>query len=393
MSRQSRIGWILAAIGVLAALVIAFRPGRVPVETATVTTGLLQETLDEEGKTRMHDHFIIAAPIAGKLRRIELHAGDPVRPGEVVAWIDPAPIEPRQTAVLEARLEAARAARREAAALLGRAQAEYDQALSDRGRSEKLFQQGVISKESLEKATTAVAASTRQLEAAKSRAEFSAHQLDEATAALSGATSDTRLTPVPVQSPVNGRVLRLLEQSEKVLVPGAPMIEIGYTPRLEVVADFLTTDAVKIHTGMNAIVDDWGGEEPLPARVRTVEPGAFTKVSALGVEEQRVNVVLDFTDGSANLADAYRVEVRVITWENRKALKIPVSSIFRSAEDWAVFQVANGAAHHKKITPGHRGDYEVEVFDGLREGDSVIVHPSPDLKDGIRVVATPRSPE
>lgn len=393
MSRQSRIGWILAAIGVLAALVIAFRPGRVPVETATVTRGLLQETLDEEGKTRMHDHFIIAAPIAGKLRRIELHAGDPVRPGEVVAWIDPAPIEPRQTAVLEARLEAARAARREAAALLGRAQAEYDQALSDRGRSEKLFQQGVISKESLEKATTAVAASTRQLEAAKSRAEFSAHQLDEATAALSGATSDTRLTPVPVQSPVNGRVLRLLEQSEKVLVPGAPMIEIGYTPRLEVVADFLTADAVKIHTGMNAIVDDWGGEEPLPARVRTVEPGAFTKVSALGVEEQRVNVVLDFTDGSANLADAYRVEVRVITWENRKALKIPVSSIFRSAEDWAVFQVANGAAHHKKITPGHRGDYEIEVFDGLSEGDSVVVHPSPDLKDGIRVVATPRSPE
>jgi HlyD family secretion protein len=322
-----------------------------------------------------------------------LHAGDSVRTGEVVASIDPAPIEARQTVVLRARLEAARAAQREADALVGRAQAEHDQAAFDLDRAKKLFEQGVSSKESLEKASTVAGSAAKQLEATKSRAQSAAHQVEEATAALMTQTNDRQDLPVAVKSPIDGRILKLLEQSERVLVPGAPILEIGYTPKLEIVADFLTSDAVKIRPGMDAIIDDWGGDRPLPARVRVVEPGAFTKVSALGVEEQRVNVILDFTEGSANLADAYRVEVRVITWRGSNVLKVPSSAVFRSGEEWALFAVSNGVAHHKIVKLGHGGDDEIEVIDGLNAGDSVAIHPSSDVKEGARVARSSRGGE
>jgi HlyD family secretion protein len=386
VKKRTQIAWALAAIVVIAGLMLVFRPKPISVETAPVSRGTLQETIDEEGKTRMHDHFVLAATVGGKLRRIELHAGDSVRAGQVVAWIDPAPIEARQTVVLQARLEAARAAQREADALVGRAQAEYDQTASDLNRTRKLFEQGVSSKESLEKADTLAASAVRQVEAATSRAQSAAHQVEEATAALITHTNDRPDLPVPVRSPIDGRILKLLEQSERVLSAGAPIIDIGYTPKLEIVADFLTADAVKIRTGMDAIIDDWGGDRPLRARVRVVEPGAFTKVSALGVEEQRVNVILDFMQGSANLADAYRVEVRVITWQGLNVLKVPSSAVFRLGEQWAVFIVSNDLAHHKTVKLGHQGDHEVEVIDGLNDGDSVAIHPSPDLNEGARVV-------
>jgi len=182
----------------------------------------------------------------------------------------------------------------------------------------------------------------KQLDAAKSRAKAAAYQVVEAQAALLTQTSGQSDLPVPVTSPVGGRILRLLERSERVVVAGTPIVEIGFTPRLELVADFLTRDAVKISPGMGAIIDDWGGDKPLRARVRMVEPGAFTKVSALGVEEQRANVVLDFLEGSDKLEDAYRVEVRVITWESPDVLKVPSSAVFRSGTSWAVFKVYKG---------------------------------------------------
>jgi HlyD family secretion protein len=386
VKKQTKIAWTLAAAVIIGGLIFVFRPKPIAVETATIRRGTLQATIDEEGKTRMHDHFVLAATVGGNLRRIQLHAGDSVRTGQVVAWIDPAAIEARQTVVLQARLQAARAAQREADALVGRAQAEYDQAASDLDRSRKLFEQGVSSKESLEKASTLAGSAAKQSEAAKSRAQSAAHQVEEATAALMTQTNDEQDLPVALKSPIDGRILKLLEQSERVLLPGAPIIEIGYTPKLEIAADLLTADAVKISPGMDAIIDDWGGDKPLPARVRVVEPGAFTKVSALGVEEQRVNVILDFTQNSANLADAYRVEVRVITWRGSNVLKVPSSAVFRSGEEWAVFTVSHGVAHHKTVKLGHRGDYEIEVIEGLKEADSVVIHPSADLKDNARVV-------
>jgi HlyD family secretion protein len=381
----------MLAVVAIAGLILVFRPKAIPVEVISIKRGPMQETINEEGKTKMHDHFVLEAPVAGRLRRIQLHAGDPVRTRQVIAWIDPAPIEPRQTAVLQARLDAARDAQQEADALVRRVQAEHDQAASDLERSKKLFDQGVSSKESFEKATSLAASTTQQLEAAKSRAQSAAHQVEEAMAALMSKGNDPNSPPTAVEAPVDGRILRLLEQSERVLAPGAPIIEIGYTPKLEVVADFLTADAVKIRPGMNAIIDDWGGDTPLRARVRTVEPGAFTKISALGVEEQRVNVVLDFTEGSANLADAYRVEVRVITWVDSNVLAVPSSAVFRSGENWAVFKVVNRIARRTVVKIGHRGDFEMEVVEGLSAGDSVILHPGTDLNEGTRVLPKERT--
>jgi HlyD family secretion protein len=393
MKRQTKITWAMATAIVMIGLLLAFRPKPTSVETAVVNRGSVRQTLDEEGRTRMHDRFILASTVAGKLRRIQLHAGDHVRAGEVIAWIDPAPIEPRQTAVLQARLEAARAAQNEVDALVGHAQAERDQAASDLDRSRKLFAQGVSSKESLERATSFAMATAKQLEAAQSRAQTAGHQVEEATAALMVEPNHLQAVPIAINAPVDGRILRLLEQSERVLPPGAPIVEIGYTPKLEIVADFLTADAVSIYSGMDAIIDDWGGEKPLRARVRTVEPGAFTKISALGVEEQRVNVILDFMEGSANLADAYRVEVRVITWEGSNVLRIPASAIFRTGAEWAVFRVSNGLAHRTRVQAGHRGNNDMEIVDGLNVGDLVIVHPSPDLKDGARVTVGQQTEE
>lgn len=191
-----------------------------------------------------------------------------------------------------------------------------------------------------------------------------------------------------IKSPVDGRILKLVEQSERVLPPGAPIAEIGYTPRLEVVADFLTRDAVKIKEGMEAIIDNWGGDEPLRARVRIIEPGGFTKVSALGVEEQRANVVLDFLGRTDNLADGYRVDVHVITWQSKSTLKVPSSAIFRSGTAWALFTAQNGKAHRTIVQVGHRGAFDIEILQGLRAGEAVIVHPSADVADGVRVSPT-----
>ncbi|MBZ5521526.1 MAG: HlyD family efflux transporter periplasmic adaptor subunit [Acidobacteriia bacterium] len=385
MKKQTRIIYGLIALFIIAGVLLAFRPKPALVETAAITSGALQETVDEEGKTHMHDHFVLAATVAGKLRRVELHAGDPVRAGQVVTWIDPAPIEPRQTAVLQARLDAARASQREADALVGRAKAENDQANIDLERTRKLFEQGISSKESLDHATSLSASNAEQLQAARSRSQSAAHQVEEALAALVTQTGDRATRPVAITSPASGRILRLIEQSERVVTQGAPLVEIGYTPRLEVVADFLTRDAVKVNPGMDAIIDDWGGDHPLRARVRMVEPGAFTKISALGVEEQRANIILDFLDGSDNLADAYRVEVKIIIWQSEKILKVPSSAVFRSGEDWAAFTVVNGVARRTVVKLGHRGAFEIEVLQGLNAGDSVIVHPSSEIKDSVRV--------
>lgn len=391
MKKRTKLIWALAAVLVIAGLALAFRPKPISVETATVAAGPLQETLDEEGKTRMHDHFVLAAPVAGRLRRIELHAGDRVGVGQVITFIDPTPIEPRQTAVLQARLDAAQHAQREADALVGQATAQSDQAAIDLERTQKLYEQGVTSKEAFDRAVHLESSAAKQLEAAKSRAQTARSQVQEARAALLTLTSGHPDLPVAVASPVAGRILRLVEWSERVMAAGAPIVEIGYSPKLEVVADFLTRDAVKINPGMNAIIDDWGGDRPLAARVRMVEPGAFTKISALGVEEQRANVVLDFLDGSDKLEDAYRVEVRVVTWEGQNVLKIPSSAAFRSGTDWAVFKLEKGVARKAVVQLGHRGAFEIEVLEGLRAGDTVITHPSADIKEGVRVRASLRA--
>lgn len=387
MKRRGR----LIAVGVvllLAAVAVAiFRPKPVPVEVVTLRRAPLQEVVEDEGKTRMHDHYIVAATVAGKLRRITLDAGDKVRAGETIAWIDPAPIDPRQKAGLEARVNSARANELQAEALLGKAKADAAQTQQDLTRGRLLFGQGIISQEALEKAETLHTSAEKQLLAAQSALEASKYQVEEARSALLLYQSGPSDLPTAVVSPVDGRVLRLIEQSERVVAMGAPLVELGFAPRLEVVTDFLTRDAVLIRPGMPAEITDWGGNHVIPARVRVVEPGGFTKISALGVEEQRVNVICDPTGLTDGLQDGYRANVRVIVWEGKDVLQVPSSAVFRSAGEWAVFVVKGGRARKTVVNIGHRGETEWEVVSGLAAGDRVIVHPSAEVDDGVRVAA------
>jgi HlyD family secretion protein len=385
MKRRTRIIAVVTVLALAVVLALAFRPSPVPVETVSLRRGHLQEIVEEEGKTRMHDHFVLAASVTGQLRRVNLHAGDPVHAGEPVAWIDPSPIDPRQRAVLEAQLRTAVAAQKQADALAGRYQAEYRQAKEDLVRGEELFKQGIISKEQMDKAVTLEQVTLKQLQAATSGAESAAYQVEEARSALLVYQEGRSELPTAVVSPVDGRILKLIEQSERVVGPGTPIVEIGYEPRLEVVSDFLTRDAVRIKPGMPARIADWGGDSPIPARVRMVEPAGFTKISALGVEEQRVNVICDFEGDPQSLQDAYHVEVQVILWDADDVLLVPSSAVFRSGDEWSVFTVSDGRAHRSPIQIGHRGEDQWEVKEGLHARDVVIAHPSAEVRDGVRV--------
>ena len=392
MKKNMRKLVLMAAVAGLAVLLaLAFRPAALDVDIAAVQRGALQETLEQEGKTRMHDSFVLASPVAGRLKRIELHAGDPVKVGEIVATIDPVPLEPQQRAALEARLQTAQELEREATARVQRAQADSSQAKADLERATKLAAEGVIAREALEKAQTADKTANKELDAALFKSKAAASQVEEAKAALlaTAAQDPSGIKTVYLRSPVPGRILRLIEQSERVVGQGTPVVSIGYTPRLEIVADYLTTDAVKISPGMPALIEEWGGSKPVLARVRLVEPGAFTKISALGVEEQRVNVVLDFVSAPEQLGDAYRVEVRVITWQSPSVLKVPLSALFRRGDDWNVFIAETDRASRRDVKIGHRSDLEAEVLDGLREGERVIVHPGNELTDASRIRIRP----
>lgn len=388
MKRRRRIAILGTLLLLLAALALLFRPAPIPVETATITRGPLQEVLEEEGKTRMHDHFTVAASVPGRLRRIDLHAGDDVRAGQTLAWIDPAPIDPREKAVLEARLSTAVSSQRQAERLAGRAAAEYEQTRRDLDRGRELFQQGIISKEAFDKATSLYEAAEKQMQAAQSAADAAGHQVDEARSALFVYGSGPPTLPTAIRSPADGRVLRLIEQSEHVVITGAPLLEIGHTPRLEVVADFLTREAVRIQPGMPVLIADWGGEREIPALVRLVEPGGFTKISALGVEEQRVNVLCDPIGKTDGLGDGYHVNVRVIVWQNNDVVQVPSSAVFRSAGEWAVFVLRDQRVHKAIVRIGHRGESAWEVQSGLAVGDRVVVHPGTELDEGVRVSAS-----
>lgn len=379
-------------MGLLAALAawLLLRPRPIPVDSARVTRGPMTVTVEEEGETRIHDHFIISAPVAGRLLRIDLHAGDDVAKGDTVARILPALLEPRQRAELAARLKAAQAATREAAVLVDRARSEHEQILRNRARAEKLFSSGVISREAFEQEQTAETASAKSLDAARHRLEMAQSEETAAKARMLEAEhAGESAAVVPVKSPLGGKVLRLFEQSERVVAAGAPLLDLGFSPKLEVVTDILSTEAVKVHAGDPVLIEGWGGPRPIRARVRLIEPSGFTKVSALGIEEQRVNIVIDFVDPPGPLGDGYRVETKIIVWQADNVAKLPVSALFRHGQSWAVFAVENGYARLVNVKIGHRNASEAEVLGGLQSGKQVILHPTNEVRDGIRVQPRP----
>lgn len=379
--RMTKRRWTAAAAGTLivAAAAWALVPEPIEVEVARVVQGPLEVSIAEDGMTRIRERYEVAAPVAGRLLRVEVHPGDEVRADTPLARIDPVPLDPKQEAQLAARFESAQRAAREAQALLRRARDAARRAHTEAGRIGKLAAEAIVSRDALEAARTAESIAAKEQEAARFRAEATAYDVEVAKAALGLDAAE-----IIVRSPVHGRVLQVLHESERVVTAGTPLILVGDPRSLEIVADFLTTDAVRIRPGALARVERWGGAQPLTARVRLVEPAAFTKVSALGVEEQRVNVICDPAEVPATLGDQYRVDVRVVLWSGT-AMKVPATALFTSGEQWSVFVLRDGRARLQRVGTGQVSDTEAEILAGLQPNDAILVHPSDQVRNGVRV--------
>ena len=388
--------WAVPAAALITLLLIAFRPPTVPVDIIALSNGPLEKTVDEEGRTEVRDVFTVAAPIRGRLLRTRLEAGDLVTEGEtVVARIEPSDpdfLDPRAQAETEAVVDAARAAQRLAQADLERAEAEYEFSLTEAERARQLFANGTVPQRFVDEAERNFRAAEAAARAAAAAVDLKARELIAAQARLI-MPIDTMSDINPcacadITSPVSGRVLRVFEKSETVVVAGTPLLEIGNPEQLEIVADYLSTDAVRIKPGMPAIVDGWGGDAPLQAVVRRVEPFGYTKVSALGIEEQRVNVVFDITSPRADwqsLGHGYRVNTRVILWRTDNADNLPQTALFRHDDRWAVFVVDDDVARLRPVDIGRRAGLDVQIVNGITSGELVILHPNDKISDGVAV--------
>ena len=384
---------IAVVIGILAIVAMAMWPEAIEVDLTQVTRGPMQVTLDEDGETRVRDRFVVSAPVAGRLLRVELEPGDAVvKSKTIVARLAPAAaplLDPRTRSELDAGVAAAKAAVGQAQAERDRAATALTRARTMLGRQRELNKAGAISADDLEAADTAVRVAEEASRAAEFTLTRSQHELELARARLTGPVLGGRAT-VDVVAPVSGVILKRLRESETVVPTSDPILEIGDPSKLEIVADFLSTDAVQIRPGTPVLIEQWGGGEALNGRVRRVEPSGFMKVSALGVEEQRVNVLIDFVDPPSAikaLGDAYRVEVRVVTWQQDSVVKVPVGALFRRGEGWAVFLVDQNAVKLQPVTLGQRNDTEGEILEGLSEGQTVVLHPPDTLQDGMRIRA------
>jgi HlyD family secretion protein len=378
----------VAAVLILVALVAwIWWPKPVPVDLVQVQKGVLTVTVDEQGKTRARDRYVVASPVTGRLTRLEWREGDRLRQGQVVAWLHPSPLDPRELAEVQARVQMTRALQRAAEEKVKEAQAVHEQAKRERDRYERLFKTGGISRQAYEQSEKAEITSARDQEAARSRAKAAAYEVELSRARLLTAERIQGKTEglITVSSPVSGRVLKIQEKSERVVSAGTPLLVLGDPTRLEVVVDLLSSEAVKVQPGMPVILENWGGEQSLRARVRLIEDQGFTKVSALGIEEQRVNVVADLLEKPGPLGDDYRVEARIVIWEGQNILKVPSGALFRSGKDWAVFAARNGRAKKQIVEVGHRTSREAEILKGLQEGDWVISHPSNQIEEGVRI--------
>ena len=385
--------WGFAAL-VAAAIVWSFRPQPVPVDLAILQRGNLRVTIDEEGMTRVRERYVVSAPVAGRLQRVELEPGDTVASGRSVLAVffpaTPTLLDTRTRAETEARMKASQAARDHARVALQRARDEMAFSQSELARQRQVAKFGGITDERLAAVELDVRTREAQVKAAELALQAAEHELEAARALLQQVVNPPARSTgaLTLRSPIDGIVLRVLQESESLVAAGTPLIEVGNPNQLEVAADLLSTDAVTVQPGFPVDLSGWGGETLLRGRVRLVEPAGFTKISALGVEEQRVNVLIDFEDvlAAKKLGDRYRVEVSIIIWERAGVLKIPTSALFRVGKDWATFAVRQGQAVQTAIQLGQRNPIEAELVAGLSEGDQVIVHPGDTVEDGVSVV-------
>lgn len=445
--------YILGGVGIVTMLILAFRPAPIKVDVAEVKRSNVQVTVDEEGETRIHKRYEVSAPISGRLARIGLEEGDRVTKGEVIGRIDPLPLlskvkeakarlrqweaektgvetqRPKKEAIIqaEARIRVAIANQKEASAKVERAKAELEQATRDRKRNQQLYIDRVVSRQEKEQAELEEVTKIRALEVEKRlldsvKAEVNVAQenlailraeqkdpdylldvynarIRSVEAELAKLTDDVKKSNIT--APVDGYVLRVNLESAKYIEAGTQILELGNPQDLEIVVDLLSSDAVKVKPGATMLLEHWGGNKTLKARVRYVEPAAFTKVSALGVEEQRVNVIADFVDreillgkpSGSTLGDRYRLETKTVIWSGENVLVIPLSALFRCEPDnnqvisntWCTFVVQNNKAQKREIEVSQRNNFEAVIETGLKEKEQVILHPNEQIKSGIRV--------
>ncbi len=377
------LSWLGAAV-LVALIVIGFMPQPLPVETARVTLGALRATVNEEGKTRIKQRYVVSAPVTGHLRRIPFKAGAEVEAGKTVLAV----IDPVSPAMLDARNRALAEARRDtAAANLDRAHEAQRFAANELKRIEKLYADKSLSQQDLENAQWRETSTAKDLTVAESALRQAETELKEFPASESTTTNPVR-APVEVTSPANGRVLHVLEESTRVVVAGTALLDVGDPTDLEAVIEVLSRDGAAIVPGAKVELEQWGGGEPLAGRVRLVEPAAFLKISALGVEEQRVNVVVDLLtpyEQRRNLGDNFRVEARIIVWEAAQALKAPAGALFRRGQNWAAFVLAGGRAELRRVQVGRTSGSEIQILDGLKEGEEVILYPGDRVHEHNRV--------
>jgi HlyD family secretion protein len=385
----------LLALLITGVLVWGFWPQPVPVEMVAVKRGPLTVTIEEEGRTRVKDRYVISAPVDGVACRVQLDVGDAVTKGQMLLGItplEPQVLDPRSRARAEAQVAAARSALRAAEQQAQAAIAAEELAASELKRLRPLLEKGTISHDAFDKASAEVKTTAASKRSAEFNIEVARYELRAAESVLeyTAGTVGEPAVRVPVRSPVSGRVLKVEHECEGPVRTGEALLEVGDPMLLEIEVDVLSDDAVKIKPGMKVLFERWGGDQPLEGVVRTVEPVGFTRISALGVEEQRVLIISDFTSPAEQwqrLGDGYRVEARFIVWHDDDVLQVPASSLFRYDAGWALFVADDKYARLRKIETGQRNGLIAQILAGVEQGEAVIDHPSDEVEDGRSVRA------
>jgi HlyD family secretion protein len=386
---------VVTVIGlVILAVVYGFMPKPVPVDVNKAVRGPLRVTIDEEGKTRVRDRFVVSSPVSGYMRRVELEVGDRVSKGQTLVSLEPARssvLDPRSRAEAEAAVSAARAGLKTAEENSRAAAADAEYAGQKLERNRTLVEKGYAARDLFDQSASEAKRTEANLLSAKAAVQTARAQLEKALATLryyeTEGTGDN-VKVIAVRTPVAGSVLKIHHESEGSVNAGAPLVDIGDPSQLEVKVEVLSADAVNIRPGSRVLFERWGGDEPLTGKVTVVEPEAFTKVSSLGVEEQRVLVIADITslpESWQRLGDEYRVEASFIVWEGDNLLQVPESALFRKGSGWAVFVIKDKKARLREVRIGHRNGLSAEIISGISEGETVIIYPDESIKDGVSV--------
>ena len=388
--------WLAPTAALLVVLAWLFRAEPIAVDLLTVERGPLEVTISDEGETRVRDVFVVSAPVAGLMRRVELKAGDRVAANEtIIARLEPSVpmfLDERAMAEAKANVDAAGAARKFAEAQERRMQAELEFAQSELHRLRALASRQSISQNELDAAERRAKTATAAVAEAQAAMRMRASEYQQARARLLNPAEAKRAVQdcdcVLVRSPVAGSVLRVLQESEASIAAGTPILEIGDPRNLEIKVDLLSEEAVRVRPGQRVVIDSWGGSAPLRATVRRIEPYGYTKVSALGIEEQRVNVIIDLLEPYETwrrLGHGYRVEPRIVVWESQDTIRVPLSALFRQQGDWAVFVEKEGRAVLRKVQIDHQNGSQVQIVKGLDVGERVVLHPNERIADGSRI--------